>query len=119
MSTELRPRVFADSYTIEIVELLQEYLGQEENMGIKPHAVVFNIARSRVDANRKGCTVAGNDCACTEETPEKCLSVQQEYHDKIEEVKAIVNQNEGRRLVLMLFLRRDVCSYRVTLVWLF
>ena len=49
-------------------------------------------ARSRVDANRKGCTVTGNDCACTEETPEKCLSVQQEYHDKIEEVKKIVNK---------------------------
>ena len=43
---ELRPRVFADSYTIEIVKLLQEYLEQEENLGVKPHAIVFNIGGS-------------------------------------------------------------------------
>ena len=67
------------------------------------------IARSRVDANRKGCTVTGNDCACTEETPDKCLSVQQEYHDKIEEVKAIVNQNEGRRLTSTYALFEEGC----------
>ena len=43
---ELCPRVFADSYTIEIVKLLQEYLEQEENLGVKPHAIVFNIGGS-------------------------------------------------------------------------
>ena len=52
-----------------------------------------------MDANRAPCAETGNDCACTTETPEKCLSVQQEYHDKIEEIKVGIKP-KGRGLII-------------------
>ena len=38
----------------------------EKNLGVKPHVVISNIARIRVDVNRDPCTTKGFGCACTE-----------------------------------------------------
>ena len=96
--TRIGPLIFGDPGQTSYVHASQEYLALEVNLGIKPHVIIFNIARKRVDANRDPCAQTGNDCACTTETPDKCLSVHREYHDKIREVAY------NRSLILPLFL---------------
>ena len=91
---------WSDGYTKELAKQLQEDV--ESKLGIKPHLIVFNIARKRVDVNRSSCRncpdCKDKDCACTKEHNKDCLVVFDEYHKKISDVKEQISQL-GRGLI--------------------
>ena len=69
----VKAQTMADSYTIELGKQLQKDL--EKRLGKKPHLVVLNVARKRLDANREvGEACFGNSV---------CKKVYKDYHNKI------------------------------------
>ena len=66
-------QTLADSYTIELAKQLQKDL--KKRLGKKPHLIVLNVARKRLDANREIEEACFGNAACK--------IVYEEYHDKI------------------------------------